>query len=41
MTPVTCETPQPSPWPESINISNQLFVEADQLSAAAYAFLSH
>jgi hypothetical protein len=40
MTPITSKKAQDSPWPESIDLSNQLFVEADRLSEAAYAFLS-
>lgn len=41
MTPITSKKAQDSPWPESIDFSNQLFVEADQLSDAVYALLSH
>ena len=41
MTPFTSKKAQNSPWPESIALSNQLFVEADQLSEAAYALFSH
>ncbi|MFW0758151.1 hypothetical protein ACN1C3_26095 [Pseudomonas sp. H11T01] len=40
MTPITSKKAQKAPWPESIDLSNQLFVEADQLSEAAYAILS-
>jgi hypothetical protein len=32
---------QHTAWPESINLSNQLFFEADRLSEAAYALLSN
>lgn len=41
MTPITSKKAQNAPWPESIDLSNQLFVEADQLSEAAYALLSN
>lgn len=41
MNTVNSKKTQNSPWPESINLSNQLFVEADQLSEAAYAILSN
>lgn len=41
MTPITSKKAQNSPPPESIDLSNQLFVEADQLSNAAYALLNN
>lgn len=41
MTPITSKSAKNSPWPEPIDLSNQLFVEADQLSEAAYALLSN
>jgi hypothetical protein len=40
MTPITSKKWQKAPSPKSINLSNRLFVEADQLSEAAYALLS-
>jgi hypothetical protein len=40
MTPLTSKQAQNSLLPEPIDLSNQLFVEADQLSEAAYALLS-
>lgn len=40
MTTITSEKTQSSAWSESINRSNRLFFEADQLSEAAYALLS-
>ncbi|VVO31999.1 hypothetical protein [Pseudomonas fluorescens] len=39
-TKTTANVPH-STWPESVNLSSQLFFEADQLSEAAYALLNH
>ena len=39
MTTITSEKAQSSAWSESIDRSNRLFFEADQLSEAAYALL--
>lgn len=41
MTTTKTEKVHYSAWPESVNPSSQLFFEADQLSEAAYALLSH
>ncbi|EPJ76078.1 hypothetical protein GIV66_08750 [Pseudomonas sp. PA-3-11C] len=40
MTPITSKKSK-TPRTESIDLSNQLFVEADRISEAAYALLSN